>query len=122
MPVFEIVASAENNRYMEWQAMLFHYTCMTYQRQVPVIAVHKGDEPLLPGFGLIAERGGRIQTVPNLRDRSGVLYPPRNSAAAMQFVETSADFVVLCDTDMTFLKPIPFDRPEHPDVRPRQLS
>lgn len=107
MPTLDIVASAENNRYMEWQAMLFHYTCVAFQGQVPVIAVHKGDEPFLPGFKLISDHGGRVQAVPNLRDLHGVPYPPRNSAAALQFIETSADFVALCDADMIFLKPIP---------------
>jgi len=108
MPDVEIVASAENNAYMEWQAMLFHFSCVTNQGQVPIIAVHRGDEPLLPGFQMIVEHGGRIQSVPNFRDLNRVSYAPRNSAAALRFVETSADFVVLCDADMLFLKPIPF--------------
>lgn len=107
MPEFEIVASAENNAYMEWQAMLFHYSCVTFQRQVPIIMVHKGNEPLRPGFELIIARGGNVQPTTNERNRYDVVYPPRNSAVALQTVRTDAEFVVLCDADMIFLKPLP---------------
>ncbi|MEQ9412145.1 MAG: hypothetical protein RIK87_30825 [Fuerstiella sp.] len=135
MPAFEIVASAENNHYMEWQAMLFHYSCQKTQRQTPIIAVHKGDEPLLPGFEMISANGGHVQPVPNLRNHRGVLYPPRNTAVALQAVDTAADYIILCDADMVFLQPLPlksvqidsdtisFDRvgylhPDHPVYQP----
>ena len=35
---------------MEWQAMLFHFTCKAVQGQAPIIAVHRGSEPLLPNL------------------------------------------------------------------------
>ncbi len=135
MPRFEIVASASNNSYMAWQAMLFHYTCVRVQKQNPVIVVHKGEEPLLPGFQRIVEAGGVVQTAPDYRSVKGVNYPPRNTAGSLRHVETDADYIVLCDPDVIFLRPLPleelalsdrqisFDRlsylnPDHPTFQP----
>lgn len=109
MPKYEIVVSAENNHYLVWQAMLFHCSCLKYVGQAPIVMVHKGDEPLLPGFERIRETGGRVQTAPNYRDRHGVRYPPRNTAGSLRHVEANAEFLVLCDPDMLFLQPSPFD-------------
>ena len=106
MPRFEFVLSTENRPYQVWQAMLFHYSCSKYQSQAPTIVVHKGDEPLLDGFQQIAETGGRVQTAPNFRDAGEVTYPPRNTPATLQFVESDADYVVLCEPDMIFLQPL----------------
>lgn len=114
MPTFDILASAENNTYMEWQAMLFHFSCLTVQKQVPIIAVHKGPEPLLPGFELIRNHGGHIQEVDNFKNLNDVCYPPRNSAAALS-ITSDADFVVLCDADMIVVNQIDMDRLIVPD-------
>ena len=109
MPRFEIVASASNNNYMVWQAMLFHYSCVQVQKQVPVIVVHKGEEPLLPGFQRIVDVGGIVQTAPDYRRVDGVNYPPRNTAGSLRHVETDADYIILCDPDLIFLRPLPLD-------------
>lgn len=102
-PQFDYVVSAENNYYVAWQAMLFHYSCLKHTGRAPIIVVH-GDEPeLLPPFRLIAEREGRIQRAPNYRNR-GLEYPPRNSAGSLQCVESDANYLVLCDPDMVFLR------------------
>ena len=109
MPRHEIVVSAENNHYLAWQVMLFHYSCLKHVGQPPIVMVHKQDEPLLPGFERIRETGGRVQTAPSYRDLNGVSYAPRNTAGSLRHVETDADYIVLCDPDMIFLRPLPFD-------------
>ncbi len=106
MPTFEVVASTENTHYMMWQAMLFHYSCVKYLGQTPTIVVHHDGERLLPGFELIIKHGGRIQTAPNYRAHKGVDYPPRNTAGTLLRLQSAADFVVLCDPDMIFLRPV----------------
>lgn len=106
-PSFEIVAAAENNYFFLWQALLFHYSCLTYQGQAPVIVVHAHeDDALLPGFELITRHGGRIQRAPNWRSLDGVNYPPRNTICALKHVRTTADFIVLCDADMVFRRAV----------------
>jgi hypothetical protein len=110
MPSFEIVVSAENNRYMQWQAMLFHYSCIRALGRSPTVVVHIDEEPLRPGFRLLQEHGGVLQFAPTLRSVGQVEYPPRNTAVALQFVQTTADFIVLCDADMVFLRPPPFEQ------------
>src|SRR5262245_51510471 len=109
MPRFELVVSAENNAYLAWQAMLFHYSCLQHQRQAPIVVVHKDDEPLFPGFERIRAAGGIVQTAPNYRKYGGVNYPPRNTAATLRHVVSDADYVVVFDPDMIFLQPLPLD-------------
>ena len=119
MPRHEIVVSAENNHYLAWQAMLFHYSCLKHLGRPPIVMVHKSDEPLLPGFERIRETGGRVQTAPTYRDLNGVSYAPRNTAASLRHVETDADYIVLCDPDMLFLQPLRYDALA---LSPRQIS
>ncbi|MEQ9412144.1 MAG: hypothetical protein RIK87_30820 [Fuerstiella sp.] len=107
-PVFEIVVATENNRYLEWQAMVFHWSCTRVMGISPVFVVHNADSALLPGYQLIRNRGGNVQTAPSLREVGGIEYPPRNTAATLQHVRTTADYIVLCDADMVFLKPLPW--------------
>ncbi len=109
MPRHEIVVSTENNDYMVWQAMLFHFSCVTHLGRPPIVMVHKHDEPLLPGFERIRACGGIVQTAPSYRHVNGVLYPPRNTAGSLRHVATDADYIVLCDPDMLFLQPFPFE-------------
>ena len=104
----DIIISAGNNPYQLWQAMLFHYSCWKHQGQIPLIVVHNGDEPLLEGFNRIAEVGGRVQPAPDYRDRDGLVYSPRNTPVALRRAETDAGFVMLCEPDMVFLRPIDF--------------
>ena len=105
MATYELLVSAENNCYMAWQAMLFHYSCVTHVGQAPLIIVHAGDEPLLPEFGLIERRGGRVRRAPNLRWNNGIDYAPRNLAGTLSYVESEADYLVLCEPDMVFFRP-----------------
>lgn len=108
MPRHEIVVSTENNHYMVWQAMLFHFSCVKHLGCPPIVMVHKQDESLLPGFERIRATGGIVQVAPSYRDLNGVSYPPRNTAGSLRHVETDADYIVLCDPDMIFLQPLPF--------------
>lgn len=106
---FEIVVSAENTHFFLWQTLLFHYSCLTYQHQTPIIVVHHRDnESLLRGFDLIAKHGGRIQSAPTWRRLGGINYGPRNTLATLKHVATEADYVVLCDSDMIFRRPVNF--------------
>ncbi len=109
MSRFDVVVSAENNCFLVWQAMLFHYSCLHYQGQAPIVVVHKNHEPLLPGFERIRAADGIVQTAPNYRRQGGVNYPPRNTAATLRHVVSEADFVILCDADMIFTRPLPLD-------------
>lgn len=107
--MFEIVVSTENNHYMVWQAMLFHASCMRHLGQAPIVMVHQhAGDSLLPGFQQIQATGGRVQTAPDFRQVDGVNYPPRNTAASLKYVQTDADFIVLCDPDMIFLQSPPW--------------
>jgi hypothetical protein len=105
---FEIVVSTENNPYMVWQAMLFHSSCVRHLGQAPIVMVHTDGLPLLSGFERIRATGGRIETAPDYRQLHGVNYPPRNTAATLRHVQTDADYIVLCDPDMVFLQPLPW--------------
>lgn len=109
MPRFDFVVSAENNNYMVWQSMLFHYSCIRHMGQAPIVVVHKGFEPLLPGFRRIIQTGGMVQTAPDYNRVGGVNYPPRNTSASLRFVESTADYLILCDPDMVFLRSIPLE-------------
>ena len=109
MPRHEIVVCTENTDYLVWQTMLFHYSCVTHLGRPPIVVVHQQGEPLLPGFEQIRAAGGRLQLAPNYRDLNGLSYPPRNTAGSLRHVETDADYIVLCDSDMLFLQPFPFD-------------
>jgi hypothetical protein len=109
MPRFDVVVSAENNTYLVWQAMLFHYSCVTHLGQAPIVVVHTSGEPLLPGFRRIVEAGGIVQTAPNYRPWAGINYPPRNTPGALRHVTSDADYLLLCDADMIFLRPFPWD-------------
>lgn len=106
---YEVVVSTENNHYMVWQAMLFHYSCLTHLGQPPIVMVHNDGGPLLPGFERIRETGGIIQTAPSYRRLDGVFYPPRNTAGSLRHVQTNADHILLCDPDMIFLQPFQAD-------------
>jgi hypothetical protein len=104
----DIVVSTENNHYMVWQAMLFHASCVRHLGRPPIVMVHTDGQPLLRGFERIREAGGRVQTAPDYRRIRGVNYPPRNTAATLRHVHTDADYLVICDPDMVFLQPLPW--------------
>ena len=109
-PRYEIVVSAENNPYMAWQAMLFHYSCLTHTGQAPIVVVHGDMTKRLRGeYQTLQRHGGRIQRARNFRLHRGLDYAPRNTPATLRCVETDADYIVLCDPDMIFFGPAPFD-------------
>lgn len=109
MAQFDIVASTQNNPYMEWQAMLFHFSCLQHMGQAPIVVVHKNDEPLLSGFQLIQELGGNVQTAPDYSRADGIEYLPRNTAATLHCAESEAEYLVLCDPDIVFLRRMPLE-------------
>lgn len=109
-PSFDIIVSAENNAYMAWQSMLFHYSCVEHMGFAPLIMVHGGLEPLGEGFARIAATGGRIQRTDNYRYALPREYPGRNKSYSLARADTDAQFVMLCDPDMMFVKPLPFER------------
>ncbi len=109
-PEFEFVVSAENNDFLAWQAMLFHYSCVKQTGRVPIVVVHGDEDELVPGFERIREQGGRIQRARNYRSDGGLVYPPRNTAGSLQCVESEADYLVLCDPDILFLGPLSLER------------
>jgi hypothetical protein len=109
MHTYQIIACTENHWYLAWQAMLFHYSCVHYAGQTPIVVVHKDDEPLLSAYEHIRAAGGIVQCVPNYRRFGGANYPPRNTAATLRCVQSDADFLVLCDPDMVFLQPLPIE-------------
>jgi hypothetical protein len=110
-PNYEIVVSAENNPYIAWQAMLFHYSCLKQTGRAPLVVVH-GDttQRLVVGFQTLRRHGGRIQRAPNFRLYHGIDYVPRNTPGTLRCVESEADYLVLCDADMIFLGPARFGR------------
>ena len=77
--------------------------------QAPIVVVHKNDETLLSGFQLIQELGGNVQTAPDYSRADGIEYAPRNTAATLLFVESDAEYLVLCDPDIVFLGRIPLE-------------
>jgi hypothetical protein len=107
---FEIVVCSANTTYLVWQAMLFHYSCVTYAGRTPVIVVHKDPHSdLLPGYQRIQDAGGIVQLAPDYQGYGGVNYPPRNTPAALRHVDTSASNIALCDADMIFLNGQPLE-------------
>ncbi len=107
---FEIVVCSANTTYLVWQAMLFHYSCVTYTGRVPIIVVHKNaHEDLLPGYLRIRDAGGIVQLAPDYQGYGGVNYPPRNTPAKLRHVDTLASNIVLCDADMIFLNDQPLE-------------
>ena len=106
---FDYVIPIENKASMQWQAKLFHWSCMTYMRKTPIIMV-MGDESqeLLPGLKALVERGGDVRRAPGyVSEFSG--YKARNTAGSLLEVESDADYIVLCDSDMIFVDSIALD-------------
>jgi hypothetical protein len=104
---FDVVVSCENNHYLAWQAMLFHYSCVTRLKRAPIVVVHGDNRPLLAEFLRIRAKGGRIQRAPSFRRVADVDYPPRNTAGTLLCVDSQADYILLCDPDFVFLRRLP---------------
>lgn len=103
----EIVISVENNLYCAWQSLLAHYSCQKNLNITPLVVVHgEPHYPLHRHFLTLLEHGGRIQRVLNYRSVGTADYPPRNTAATLINVNTTAPFIMLCDPDFLFLNPI----------------
>jgi hypothetical protein len=111
-----IVVSAENNPYMAWQCKLFHFSCLSRLKELPVIVVHEtGAADLHLDFLDIIRAGGRVLRAGSYKLSSqGDIYRPRNTPgtllrAAEEFCRLY-EFIVLCDPDMIFARP--FKLPE----------
>lgn len=106
---FDFMIPIENKPSMQWQAKLFHFSCMTHMHKAPIIMV-MGDESqeLLPGLKDLVERGGDLRRAPSYVSKyTG--YKSTNSAGSLKEVESDADYVVLCDSDMIFVRPMAID-------------
>jgi hypothetical protein len=109
MTTYDIVVSAENNPYQEWQIQLLQYSCMRQQRKAPITVAHcrLESELLLPGFLYVAEEG-RLQRTKNYGWGTGGYYEPRNFIGALACVRSDADVLVLMDPDMIFVRSAQF--------------
>ena len=107
-PSFDIVVASDNNNYLAWQCMVFHHSCVNHLGRVPIIVVHGGNEPLVEGYRILKERGGNIQRLPTQQFAGKIDYVCRNVWSTLKGVKTSADNIVLCDTDLFFLRPVDF--------------
>jgi hypothetical protein len=109
-----IVVSAENNPYMAWQSKLFHFSCLSRLKQVPVIVAHETSSPALHrDFQEIIEAGGCVLRAESYKLSSqGDSYPPRNTPGtllrATEEFGNGYEFMVLCDPDMIFTRPLKF--------------
>jgi hypothetical protein len=97
---------------MAWQAKLAHYSCLTRLRQAPLVVVHEGDGEAREVFLEIERAGGDVLTAPSYRvTASGSDYAPRNTAGtlleAARVVSSSVEYLVLCDADVVFIRPLP---------------
>lgn len=105
---FDIVVSSSNVDYLAWQCMVFHHSCMTHIGQAPIIVVHGDDEPLSPGYEVLEENGGIIQRLPTMADAGAIHYPPRNAWASLKGVKSEAEYIILFDPDVIFLRRFDF--------------
>ena len=108
-----IVVSAENNCYMAWQCKLFHYSCVSRLGVIPVIIVHALERKCHPYFADIISAGGIVRSAPSFRTtKLGHDYSPRNTPGtllqASKIGYDPNDFIVLCDADMIFVRPLTF--------------
>ncbi|HEX8891587.1 MAG TPA: hypothetical protein VF779_20730 [Pyrinomonadaceae bacterium] len=109
-----IVVSAENNPYMAWQSKLFHFSCLSRLKQLPVIVVHETDAGALHrDFQDIIKAGGRVVRAKSYKlSTRGDIYRPRNTPGSLLSVveEFGArdEFIVLCDPDMIFARDVVF--------------
>src|ERR1043165_3573256 len=111
-----IVVSAENNAYMGWQSKLLTFSCMSRVGSRPVFIVHESGGPLHPDFKDISAKGGVVRAAPNYKvTRRGDVSPPRNTPATLLHAAEScageAEYFVLCDPDMIFVR-----RPAFPEA------
>jgi hypothetical protein len=105
---YDLVVASDNNNYLAWQCMVAHHSCITHLGKVPIFTVHGGNEPLVEGYRILKEKGGIIQRLPSERLAGKFDYVCRNVWATLKGVETSADYIVLCDPDIVFLRPVDF--------------
>jgi len=105
---FDIVVAADNNNYLAWQCMVFHHSCLTHLGQAPIFVVHGDNGPLVEGYRIIDAKGGHIQRLPSFRFAGKIDYVCRNVWATLKGVNTAADYIVLCDPDLFFLRPVDF--------------
>lgn len=115
MPIFEYVIAVENNAYMAWQAKLFHWSCLEHVRQAPIIMVMGQDGDLQDDLRMVNTHRGVIQRTENHRSNGYAPYAARNTPGALLDVRTDADYIVLCDSDMIFIREPPWSQFEVDD-------
>jgi hypothetical protein len=109
----QIVVSAENSAYMGWQCKLFYYSCVTRMNHQPIIIVHDLGSEWHPDFYDLAKAGCAVYPAPSYRvNKSGYDYAPRNTAGSLihaaEICAGNHEFIVLCDPDMIFTRPLQF--------------
>src|ERR671932_795753 len=108
-----IVVSAENNSYMAWQSKLFHYSCVSRLKQVPVIVVHDTGASLHSDFQEIVKAGGSLLIAESYKlSTRGDSSRPRNTPgtllrASLRF-GSQYEFIVPCDPDIIFTQACQF--------------
>lgn len=112
---YHIAVSAENCSYMAWQCRLFYYSCVTHLKLRPIFIVHELEQEWHPYYRDIVAAGGVVRSAPSFRKtRNGDDYSPRNTAGTLlQMAEIGYgpdDFIVVCDPDMVFLRPLNLPR------------
>jgi hypothetical protein len=107
---FQIVVSTENNPYSAWQSKLFYYSCVTKLQRQPAFLVHDTASEFHPDFLELARSGATVVRAPNYR-MGADSYPPRNTPGSLLHAAQlfpAAEFLVLCDPDMLFLRSMDF--------------
>ena len=109
----QIVVSAENNPYMGWQCQLFYFSCVTRLKQQPLIIVHDSRSNWYSGFYDLVKAGCAVHPAPNYRVHgSGDDYACRNHPGSLieaaKLVTGQNAFIVLCDADLIFTRPLEF--------------
>jgi hypothetical protein len=112
---FQIVVSAENNSYLSWQCKLFYFSCVTRTNHQPIIIVHDSGRDWHPDFYDLTKAGCAVYPAPSYRiNPNGYDYACRNFPGTLiQAANVLRDrdvFIVLCDPDMIFTRPLQFPK------------
>lgn len=108
MATHRFVVSAENNPFFGWQCKLFYYSCVTRLGIQPLFLVHDTGRPWEPEFYELVRAGATVKMVPSYIIDERLC---RNVAGALLHASqlcADADFIVLCDPDMLFVRSLSF--------------
>lgn len=107
-----LVVSAENNAYTGWQSQVLVHSASKHLGTAPLVVCHGGRRGLHRYFEELRAHEAEVLLAPNYRDALGVDYAPANTAGtlleAARALKGKADFLVLLDPDMIFVRPVTF--------------